>query len=148
MANGRFAGKFWFYYIPRQVSIKTASSMIKKLIIGIIVLLASLITGFGICSIGSPEIVFVNDSSQSISEVIVKLPSNRVVFGAVSPKSESTIYYSWTQADGVYEYQVLLPGGLNQSGRCGYVTQQEIGKRLTLIVHTDLTVTCEESSKI
>ena len=122
--------------------------MLKKSIIGIIVLLVLLVTGLGIYVIGSPDVVIVNHSGQNVNEVIVKLPSNRIVFGAVASKSESTILYSWSQVEGVYEYQVSFASGLNQTGKCGHVTHHEIGKRLTLIVHIDLTVTCEESSKV
>lgn len=39
----------------------------------------------------------------------------------------------------MYEYQVSFAGGLSQTGKCGYVTHHEIGKRLTLIVNADLT---------
>ena len=122
--------------------------MVKKSIIGIIVLLVLLVTGLGIYVVGSPDVVIVNHSRQNVNEVIVKLPSSRIVFGTIPPKSESTILYSWSQAEGVYEYQVSFASGSNQTGKCGYVTHHEIGKRLTLIVHIDLTVTCEESSKV
>jgi hypothetical protein len=111
-------------------------------------LLVLLATGFGIYTISSPDVVIVNHSSQMINEVIVKLPSNRIVFGAISPKSESTILYSWSQAEGVYEYQVSFAGKFNQTGKCGHVTDHEIAKRLTINVHIDLTVSCEESSKV
>ncbi len=122
--------------------------MVKKSIIGIIALLVLLVTGLGVYVIGSPEVVIVNHSSQNVNEVIVKLPSNRITFGAIPPKVESTIFYSWSQAEGEYEYHVSFASGSKQTGKCGYVTHHEIGKRLTLIVHTDLTVTCEESSKV
>ena len=122
--------------------------MVKKSIIGITVLLVLLVTGLGIYVVGSPDVVIVNHSRQNVNEVIVKLPSSRIVFGTIPPKSESTILYSWSQAEGVYEYQVSFASGSNQTGKCGYVTHHEIGKRLTLIVHIDLTVTCEESSKV
>ena len=122
--------------------------MVNKLIISIVVLLVLLITSLGIYLIGSPEVVIVNQSSQNIDEVTVKLPSSRIVFGSISPKSESTIFYSWSQAEGMYEYQVSFAGGSSQIAKCGYVTHHEIGKRLTLIVHADLTVSCDESSKV
>ena len=67
--------------------------MVKKSIIGIIVLLVFFVTGLGIYVIGSPDVVIVNHSSQNVNEVIVKLPSNRIVFGAISPKSKNTILY-------------------------------------------------------
>ena len=122
--------------------------MVKKSIIGIIILLALLITGLGIYVISSPEVMIVNHSNQNVNEVIVELPSNRIVFGAISPKSESTIFYSWSQVEGVYEYQVSFASGSKKIGKCGYVTHHEIGKRLILIVNEDLSVTCEESSKV
>ena len=122
--------------------------MLKKSIIGIIVLVVSLGAFLGIYLIGSPEVVIVNQPSQHVTELIIKLPSNRLVFGSISPKSESRIFYSWSQEEGTYKYQVSFSGGSNQTGKCGYVTLYEIGKRLTLIVHADLTVTCDESSKV
>ena len=122
--------------------------MVKKSILGIIILLLLLVAGYGIYIKGSPEVVIVNYSSQNVNEVIVKLPSNRIVFGIISPESESTIFYSWSQAKGVYEYQVSFADGSIQTGKCGYVTHHEIGKRLTVFVHADLSVTCEESSKV
>ena len=122
--------------------------MVKKSIIGTIVLLVSLGALLRVYLIGSPEVTIVNQSGQHITELTVKLPSNRIVFGSISPESESTIFYSWSQEEGMYEYQVSFSGGSNQNGKCGYVTPYEIGKRLTLIVHADLTVTCHESSKV
>ena len=122
--------------------------MVKNSIIGIIALMVLLVVFLGLYAIGSPEVVIANHSSQNVIEVIVKLPSNRIVFGSISPKSESTIFYSWSQAEGMYEYQVSFAGGLSQTGKCGYVTHNEIGKRLTLIVNANLTVTCDESSKV
>lgn len=122
--------------------------MVKKSIIGVVVFLVLLTASFGVYVIGSPEVVIVNQSSQNVNEVTVELPSSRIVFGSISPKSESTIFYSWSQAEGRYEYQVSFAGGSSQTAKCGYVTHHEIGKRLTLIIHADLTVTCDESSKV
>jgi hypothetical protein len=122
--------------------------MVKKSIIGIVILVVLLCALLGTYLIGSPEVTIVNQSGQHITELIVKLPSNRIVFGSISPEGESTIFYSWSQVEGMYEYQVSFSGGSNQNGKCGYVTPYEIGKRLTLIVHADLTVTCDESSKV
>ncbi len=122
--------------------------MVKKLIIGVVALLALLTASLGIYFMGSPEVVIVNRSSQDVNEVIVKLPSSRIVFGRIPPESESAIFYSWSQAEGMYEYQVSFSGGSSKTAKCGYVTHHEIGKRLTLIIHADLTVTCDESSKV
>jgi hypothetical protein len=122
--------------------------MKKKLTISIAVLLALLCTCFGVYIIASPEVVIANKSSQLINELVVKLPSNRIVFGAVAPKSESSIYYSWSQTDGMYEYHISFANGVTQAGKCGYVTHLEIGKRLLLNVDADFKVVCTESSKI
>lgn len=122
--------------------------MVKKLIIGVVVLLGLLTASIGVYLIGSPEVVIVNRSSQNVNEVIVKMPSSQIVFGSIPPESESTIFYSWSQAEDMYEYQVSFADGSNRTAKCGYVTNHEIGKRLTLIVHADSTVTCDESSKM
>jgi hypothetical protein len=98
--------------------------------------------------IATPEIVIVNLSNQPIEEVVVRLPSNRIVFGQIQANRDSTIYYSWSQSDGAYEYEMRFPGQAIRSGRCGYVTNGEIGKRLTLTVDQNLVVTCVESNKI
>jgi len=122
--------------------------MVKKSIIGLVVLLVLLTASLGVYLMGSPEVVVVNQSNQNINEVTVKVPSSRIVFASISPKSESRIFYSWSEAEGSYEYQVSFAGGSSQPAKCGYVTHHEIGKRLTLIIHADLTVTCDESSKL
>lgn len=122
--------------------------MVKKSIIGVVVLLVLLVTGLGIYALGSPEVVIVNHSRQTVNEAIINLPSSRIVFGEISPKVDSTIFYSWSQAEGVYDYQVSFASGSIRTGKCGWVTHHEIGKRLTLIVHADLSVTCKESSKV
>ena len=93
----------------------------------------------------SPEIVVSNESSSTIEEVVIQLPSNRVVFGELPPGSESTIYYSVSQADGTYNYYVSLDNDDRRSGSCGYVTNSEFGKRLRLVVNADDEVECQES---
>ena len=130
------------------LSVSNWIEMIKKSIIAIVILATFFTTGFGVYVIGSPEIVIVNHSSQFINQVIVTLPSNRIVFGEIAPMADSTIFYSWTQPDGVYEYQISFTSGAIINGRCGYVTNHDIGKRLLLSVEPDLKIICRESSKV
>jgi len=89
-----------------------------------------------------------NLSAFTVREVVVQLPSNRIVFGEILPGSESTIYYSATQSDGVYSYSVDFVSAPRLVGSCGYVTNNEIGKRLRLVVETEGRVGCRESSKL
>jgi hypothetical protein len=96
----------------------------------------------------SPEIVVANESSFTIDEAVIRLPSNRVVFGEVPPGSDSSIYNSVSQADGAYNYSVSLSNGNRLAGTCGYVTNAEFGKLLRLVVNADEEIECQESSKI
>ena len=122
--------------------------MKKRLIIALaILLLITVLSGLGYTML-APEIVVVNHSSHTVEEVVIRLPSNRIVFGNVPVSQEATIYYSWTQRDGVYEYEVKLIGQNVISGRCGYVTNHEIGKQLILTVEKNLEITCTENSKV
>lgn len=120
----------------------------KKLAIIILVIVALAGAGLLAFKLGSPEIVVENASASTIREVVVELPSNRVVFGEIQPGSESTIYYSATQGDGVYAYSIEFAGAPKLVGSCGYVTGNEIGKRLHLVIETEGRAVCRESNKI
>ena len=78
----------------------------------------------------------------------MELPSNRIVFGEVPPGTESTIYYSATQGDGVYSYSIKFENAPPLVGSCGYVTSSEFGKRLQLIVVNKGHAECRETNKI
>lgn len=120
----------------------------KKLAIILTVLVA--LGGMGVIAyrLASPEIIVANVSGSTIQEVIIELPSNRIVFGAIQPGTESTIYYSTTQGDGVYSYSISLVGAPPLVGSCGYVTNSEFGKRVLLVVSGKGPVECRESNKI
>lgn len=96
----------------------------------------------------SPEIVVANESAAVVMEVVVQLPSNRVVFGSVSPGMQSAIYYSSDQADGTYDYTFTFNGAPDETGSCGYVTAGEYGKRVTLLVTAATSIECHETNKI
>jgi len=95
-----------------------------------------------------PEITVINRSDQLINEVEVALPSSRVVFDAIAPGEQSTIFYSPRQGDGVYRYIIRYEGDSEQVGQCGYVTGAEFGKRLVIIVGTVTPVECQESQRL
>ena len=122
--------------------------MLKRLIIILTVLILLGLLSLFAYTVASPEIVVVNHSSDSIEEVVVRLPSNRVVFDSVPANHDATIYYSWSQSDGAYEYEIRLPNQIVRSGLCGHVTNGEVGKRLILTVEENLEIICTESSKV
>ena len=97
--------------------------------------------------LAAPEIVVVNRSGQVIDEGVVQLPTNRIVFDRIAADENVSIYYTWTQTDGSYQYSVKIDNDII-SDHCGYITNHEIGKRLTLIINKESQVTCEESHKL
>ena len=120
----------------------------KKLAFTITGLVALGAIGIFAYTLVSPEIVIVNSSASTLQEVIVQLPSNRIVFGEIQPDSKSTIYYSATQSDGEYSYSVSFKGAPPLVGSCGSVTDSEFGKRLQLVVLRNGSVECREEIKI
>ena len=120
----------------------------KRLYYLVALLVGALIIGVMISRLVSPEIVIANAGSIPVREVIVQLPSSRVVFGAVQSGGESAIYYGASQADGAYEYSVLLEDGSSWSGRCGYVTDSDHGKRLRLTILGADRSECVEDNKL
>ena len=123
-------------------------SMARKAALFVLILAGLSFAGIAGYRTVSPEILVANESLFTIDEVVIQLPSNRIVFGEVLPGSESSIYYSPSQADGTYNYSVSLNNGNRLSGTCGYVTNSEFGKRLRLAVNAEVEVGCRESSKI
>lgn len=91
-----------------------------------------------------PEITVVNRSGYVIEGAAIELPSSRVVFDAIAPGEESTIFYALSQADGVYSYAVRFSFDSHVTGECGDVTSAEFGKRLALIVDSSRSVECRE----
>jgi hypothetical protein len=120
----------------------------KKLLIAVASVIGLFMAGVLAYRLASPEIVIANLSEATVEEVVIRLPSNRIAFGQIAPGKESVIYYSASQAEGEYNYEVQFPGQLALSGNCGYVTKSEYGKRLQLVVLGPEAVECRESNKI
>lgn len=89
-----------------------------------------------------PQIIVENISSQKIKVVEVTLPSNKVVFDSIEQGSIHRIYYSLSQRDGVYKYLVVFEDGNEITGKCGYVTANELGKSHRFTVRGNSVVTC------
>jgi hypothetical protein len=120
----------------------------KKLLITFVVIFGLVVAGVFTYRLASPEIVISNFSQLTAEEIVIQLPSNRIVFGEVVSEAESAIYYSASQADGTYNYSVKFPGKPVFSGSCGYVTNSDYGKRLQLVLLGPEVVECRESNKI
>ncbi len=91
----------------------------------------------------SPNITVVNSSRDEVSRMVVTLPSSRLDFGRLKPGGENTIYYSITQADGVYVTSVTTASGENLETSCGSVTNNEIHKRVKITLTQSNDLICE-----
>jgi len=122
--------------------------VIKKLCIALVLVVVAMLLGLFAYRLATPEIEIKNSGTAAIAEVVITLPSNRVVFGPIEPGASSTIYYQIDQAEGTYQYVVRFENEVSLSGSCGYVTSAEYGKRLRLIVHGPQSAECVEIDKI
>ncbi|KNC67804.1 hypothetical protein AC626_08470 [Pseudoalteromonas rubra] len=68
--------------------------------------------------------------------------SSGLDFGPINAGTKNTIYYALKQRDGVYQYQLKIESGLVLSGKCGYVKNNEVHKRVVLLVKENQ-VTCQ-----
>ncbi len=100
------------------------------------------IAAFYIVLLVKPAITLVNSSGFELIQTSVKLPSNRLNFGVLGNEHNNTLYYDLAQPkDGVYQYHFVLEEGRVLQGECGYVTNNEVHKRLMITVHRSF-VTC------
>lgn len=112
----------------------------------IVAVALALLTYFGVRLL-MPEIVVANQGQRQIDEVVVTLPSSRVVFGSIASGQQSTIYYDAEQADGTYQIVISLADGTSISTDCGYVTNSEVGKGLRITLSPEFSVQCQEYQK-
>jgi hypothetical protein len=89
-----------------------------------------------------PSVSIINNSGVGIESATIKLPSSHLDFGPISQGQTNTIHYSLQQADGIYDYNFDFADGESIHGKCGYVTQGEINKRVSLIISKQ-EVTCD-----
>lgn len=89
-----------------------------------------------------PSITIVNHSGHLIAQAKIILPNNQLDFGTIAHRQQNTLHYSLTQNDGVYRYQFEYANQVIVEGHCGYVTNNQINKRVTLVIKQDNQVTC------
>ncbi|MDQ9092058.1 hypothetical protein RC083_10705 [Pseudoalteromonas haloplanktis] len=90
-----------------------------------------------------PAITIVNYSGATIAQAEIDLPNSHLDFGAISNGASNTLHYSLAQQqNGVYNYTFITAKSVANHGSCGYVTNNEINKRVVISVHKDNRVTC------
>ena len=94
-----------------------------------------------------PEVEVRNASEMLVVEVVVQLPSSRIVFGPIRRCEEYTIYHSAAQADGPYAYVVRFADAPDLRGRCGHLRGAHYGKRMELVISAPEIAQCRESNK-
>ncbi len=91
-----------------------------------------------------PSVTVVNKSTTRLTTALVKLPSSWLDFGAIYPGESNTLHYSLSQPkDGTYQYTFITSDGEQYINRCGYVTNNEINKRIILTLESSGGVTCQ-----
>ena len=117
-----------------------------KLVLRIsILLLGILLAAYHIYFFVVPSVTVVNNSNSAIENARVDLPNSGLDFGQLAKGDTNTIHYALKQTDGEYHYQIRLTNGLILKGRCGDVTNNEVHKRLTVLVQQDR-ATCKNKS--
>lgn len=89
-----------------------------------------------------PSVSVINNSGADIVSATINLPSSHLDFGPISQAQTNTIHYSLDQANGLYEYKFDFVDRQSIYGECGYVTQDEINKRVSLTISIKNVVDC------
>lgn len=119
--------------------IKIPMKLIFKLLVSVIVLYTG---AFYLYFFISPSVTIKNNSEYLITKAIVHLPNSRLNFAEIAQEQQNTIYYSLSQKDGSYEYVFSLDGK-SMSGSCGYITNNELNKRVVITVNNITSVVCK-----
>jgi len=115
-----------------------------KLLIKLALLVISLlfITYYSVMFI-MPSITIINTSGVTIDQAEITLPANHLDFGAIVNAQQNTLHYALNQNDGSYQYNFKMTGLADIKGDCGYVTQNEIHKRVYISINHNLEVICK-----
>jgi uncharacterized protein YegP (UPF0339 family) len=110
-----------------------------KVIVSILLVISAIYYGSAFVM---PSITIVNKSGGFVDHVEVALPSSNLNFGLLMESEENTLHYSLEQTDGVYNYQFKSKNSVVISGSCGYVTKNEIHKRVLITLSKNNEVVC------
>jgi hypothetical protein len=90
-----------------------------------------------------PSITIINNSGVKIEQAEITLPANHLDFGTIANNQQNTLHYALNQSDGSYHYTFKLTGLSAISDNCGYVTQNEIHKRVFISINHNFEVICQ-----
>jgi len=101
------------------------------------IILALILIAFSLYHLGfyiMPSVTIFNNSGDTLTRAQVSLPNNRLDFGEIQTAHTNTLHYSLEQNDGVYSYSFFSRNNITLTGECGYVTKNEINKRVLITV--------------
>jgi len=91
-----------------------------------------------------PSITIVNNSGAQITQAEIDLPSTHLDFGSIEQGTSNTLHYALTQQrDGVYTYRIDAKDLAVYHGSCGYVTNNELHKRVVIYIASNAQVVCK-----
>ena len=89
-----------------------------------------------------PSVTIKNQSNLPITSSYVFLPQSKLDFGELGINKTNTLHYQLQQVDGVYRYQLTFQNKDPIKGECGYVTSNEIHKRVEIVVTSNYKILC------
>jgi hypothetical protein len=107
---------------------------VKVFLLSVIALLAILVGVYYGSFYVMPSITIINNSGVTIESAKVRLPNSNLDFGSVESVQKSTLHYYLSQNDGEYEYKFIFSDDVSIAGACGYLTKNEINKRVSITV--------------
>ena len=114
--------------------------LIVKIVISILVVIV--VTYYGSAYV-MPSVTIVNKSGNVVEQVVVTLPNSNLNFGSLIDGEDNTLHYAIEQSDGVYNYRFKSKTVYVLSGSCGYVTNNEIHKRVVITLKKSNKVVCD-----
>ncbi len=112
----------------------------RKLIKYILALLGVVLIAVVLYRLAIPRVVVVNDSSVAYDELVVQLPSSRVSFAPVAPRSSETIYFSPQSVGGEARYKLWIAGQEKAQGALSYLATGQYFRVLKIVIHENGTV--------
>ncbi|NMP31994.1 hypothetical protein HII17_10485 [Thalassotalea sp. M1531] len=119
---------------------KIKLKLIAKILVSLLVIVVG---GYYLSYFLLPSITVFNHTSEKIKQFEITLPSSHLDFGSIAPGTQNTLHYTLAQKDGVYRYKTLFASGTEVSGECGYLTHNELHKRVIVIININKEVSCE-----
>ncbi|WKE65173.1 hypothetical protein PVT67_16140 [Gallaecimonas kandeliae] len=117
----------------------------KKSLISLALLLALLYAGLAAYKHLSPKAVLRNDSDQRFQQLVVELPTSRLVFGPIYPHSEQHIYFSRQEKAGLVRYRLERDDKAVAQGQLPYDGAGEWGRTLNFNIATDGSLSAEQA---